>query len=317
MPQEIRIEPPSGKLERNQPLMVPIIVSLEKPLKVRGIHAVFYGAEETRADYTTTSTDSDGKTTTHTHTAVEHVQIAKQERLLAGHEKLGCLGNLKDALAAMVGLGRHQVLEAGEHAFEMEVFIPAGAPPSHQGQKTRVFYELSVQVDIPLGFDLKAVHAFSLDPAATTREPQPVRTQYPGEASRGLIDSLFSPDVELEMALAKDSARLGETIEGIFRVETQKPLKCRGISVRLIGVEHSQAQGHTEVVTHQEKPIELSRPGVIEGSFHEKFSLPIQTSAPLTAKGERFSIDWFVQIELDVPWAKDPKVRTPIHLLPS
>lgn len=317
MPQEIRIEPPLGQIERNQRLAVPIILSLEKPLKVRGIHALFYGAEETKAEYTTTSTDSDGKSTTHTHTAVEHVQIARQEQLLAGHEKLGCLGNLKDAFATMVGRGKHQVLEAGQHAFEMEVFIPAGAPPTHQGQKTRVFYELSVQVDIPLGFDMKAVHSFLLDSLQTTREPLPVRTRYPGEESRGLIDSLFSPDVELEMALAKDSARLGETIEGIFRVETPKPVKCRAISVRLIGVEHSQAQGHTDLYTHQEEPIELCRPGVIEGTFHQKFSLPIQTSAPLTAKGERFSIDWFVQIELDVPWAKDPKIRTPIHLLPS
>ena len=39
--------------------------------------------------------------------------------------------------------------------------------------------------------------------------------------------------------------------------------------------------------------------------------------APLTARGELFSINWFVQVELDVPWAKDPKIRAPVELVPD
>ena len=38
---------------------------------------------------------------------------------------------------------------------------------------------------------------------------------------------------------------------------------------------------------------------------------------PVSATGKLFSIDWFVEIELDVPWAKDPTIRAPIVLLPD
>ncbi len=51
------------------------------------------------------------------------------------------------------------------------------------------------------------------------------------------------------------------------------------------------------------------------GTFSQEFSLPAETNAPLTVTGKQFSIDWFVQVQLDVPWAKDPKIRAPIVLL--
>ncbi len=57
--------------------------------------------------------------------------------------------------------------------------------------------------------------------------------------------------------------------------------------------------------------VEIAIPGSILGSYSEEFSLttdPVRET-PVTAKGKLFSFDWFVQIELDVPWAKDPEVR--------
>ena len=75
MSNEIRIQPPAERIPRGKPMTVPVTVVLDGPLKVRGIHAKFHGAEQTKAIYTTTSTDSKGRVTTHTHTAVEHVDI--------------------------------------------------------------------------------------------------------------------------------------------------------------------------------------------------------------------------------------------------
>ena len=58
----------------------------------------------------------------------------------------------------------------------------------------------------------------------------------------------------------------------------------------------------------------IQTPRVIAPSLSTDFSLPAEFEGPSTAKGKLFSIDWFVEITLDVPWAKDPKIRAPITL---
>jgi len=317
MSNEIRIQPPTEQIVRGKPMTVPITVVLDRPLKVRGMHAKFQSAEETKAVYTTTSTDSKGRTTTQTHTAVQQVDITTQAHLMSGNKRLGFFGNLSDAVATIFGGGQHETMQPDEYPFEIEVSIPEDAPPTHVGIKTRVFYELSVQIDVPLAYDLKAVQSFQLMPLPTSYETNPVRIRYPEDSGRGFFDALFTPDVEIEMALAADKSRLGELIEGIFFVDTEKQLNCNAIRVRLVGIENSQAHGHTDRYVHQGEAVELGTPDVISGSYKQEFTLTAETSAPLSAKGELFSIEWFVQVELDVPWAKDPKIRAPIELLPA
>jgi hypothetical protein len=318
MPNAIRIQPPTEQLTRGQPVRVPITLVLDKPLKVRGIHARFHGAEETKAVYTTTSTNGKGHTTTHTHTAVEHNDITNQAYLLFGNDKLGFVGNVTDAAATLFGGGKHETLRPGEYPFEVEVVIPADAPATHTGQKTRVFYELSVYVDVPLKIDLKAAQAFQVGPLEVPlQEYMPVRICYPEDAGRGYMDSMFGPNVKIEMALASNQYRLGESIDGIVIVEPAKPFNCNAMRVRLVGVESSQAQGHKDSHTHQTQPVELAQPGAIHTTFKQEFAFPAAASAPLTARGKRFSIDWYVQVEFDVPWAKDPMIRAPIVLLPA
>jgi hypothetical protein len=247
---------------------------------------------------------------------VEHVDITTQAHLMSGNERLGFFGNLSDAVATIFGGGQHETMQPGEYPFDIEVCIPPDAPPTHVGKKTRVFYELSVQVDVPLASDLKATQSFDVGPAsALAADTSPVRTCYPDDAGRGLFDSLFGPDVRIEMALAADRCRLGESIEGIFCVETDTPLNCRSICARLVGIENSKAHGHPDRYVYQCDAVEVARPGVFSGFYKQEFSLPAETEGPLTARGKLFSIEWFVQVELDVPWAKDPKIRAPVVLL--
>jgi len=143
----------------------------------------------------------------------------------------------------------------------------------------------------------------------------PVRTRYPDDMGRGLFDSFASPNVRVEMALVADKYQLRETIEGIFTREPEQSLNCRRIFAQLIGIESSEAHGHKDRYVHQGERLDLGTPGTVTGTYSQEFSLPTEITAPLTATGKQFSIDWFVQVQLDVPWAKDPKIRTPIVLL--
>ena len=299
-------KPPAETLVRGQ--SIPVVLALDRRLKVRGIHAKFLGAEETTAVYRI------GK---HRHTAIQQVEIMSQVQLLAGSEKMGFFGGMSDAMATMFGGGKHDTLEPGEYPFEVEVSIPDDAPGTHVAKKSRVFYELSVHVDVPAGFELKATKSFQLDPPpAATADAAPVRTRYPEDGGRGLFDSLVSPDARLEMALIADRYQPHEMIEGIFTIETKKPINCRRILVQLMGIENSEARGHKDMHIHLGVPHDIGSPGTVTGNFTQEFSIPAEITAPLSARGKLFSIDWFVQIQLDVPWAKDPKIRVPIKLLP-
>ncbi|MDP6720241.1 MAG: hypothetical protein QGF59_16390, partial [Pirellulaceae bacterium] len=76
-----------------------------------------------------------------------------------------------------------------------------------------------------------------------------------------------------------------------------------------------EAHGHKDRYIHQGEALDLGAPGTLTGTYSQEFSLPAEISAPLTATGRQFSVDWFVQVQLDVPWARDPKIRTPIELI--
>lgn len=313
----ILIQPQTRRLTRGEPTRALVTISFDAPLKVRGIHARFRGAEETKADYTTTSTDGDGNSHTDHHTATEYVDITTQAFLLRGRERLGFLGNLSDGIATLFGGGVHEVLAAGEYPFEVEVVIPDDAPPTHVGEKSRVFYELSVQVDVPLARDWSAVQPFHV--AALPRSwptPAPVRMRYPEDAPPGALAALFTPDVRVELSLDSDQARIGQDIQGEFQVEAPRDVDCRAVRLRLVGVERSEASGHSDTYLHLGQSHELSGPIALRGGMRWPFSFPAESAGPLSAKGTRFSIDWFVEARIDVPWAKDPSLRAPVLLLP-
>jgi hypothetical protein len=79
------------------------------------------------------------------------------------------------------------------------------------------------------------------------------------------------------------------------------------------------AHGHSDSRHYNGKAIDIDMPGTIHGEYSKKFLIPADTAEemPVTASGKLFSIEWFVQVELDVPWAKDPKIRAPIERIGS
>jgi hypothetical protein len=320
MANSIQIGAPSGAFERGRTLSVPIVVELDRPTKVRGIRARFRGAEETKAVYTTSSTDSDGRTTTQTHTAVETTEFVSRDYLLQGGERLGFFGSMKDGMATMLGGGRHELMPPGSYPFTIEFAVPSDGRATHAGKKSRVYYEISAQVDIPLATDLTALYEFQLTPLPERDlATSPVRACYPDEETgkRGLMDSMFGPNVQMEVALQADRYRVGDTIEGLVGVQTTKPLNCRHVRARLVAVETTKAHSHTDSHHFTESAIEIDSPGEIDGDYTQRFSLPAVIQGPPSAQGERFNVNWFVQVELDFPWSKDPSLRVPIELLPG
>lgn len=310
---EIRIAPETDLLTPGQPYRVPIVVIIDQPTKVRGLHATLHGAEETKATYTTYNAATKS---TQVQTAVEHVDIVRAEFLLSGNERKGAFSNMADGLATLFGGGEHDVLEPGEYPFEVEIELPPNARSAFEGKKCRVFYELSVLIDIPMWRDTRQTQPFQLNvPPAIPPEPQgPVRTRYPEDEGRGLLDALVTPDVQIEAAVAEGTLRDGEEVDGFVVIRTPKPLQYQSIRARIIAVESTTAHGHTDRYTHAGEPVCIASDGVIQDEYSAQFKLPVVNPGVGTLSGELFTIDCYVQVELDVPWAKDPKIRVPVTL---
>ncbi|MFT7620801.1 MAG: hypothetical protein ACI97A_004459 [Planctomycetota bacterium] len=311
-PIEVIVQADSGALTRGEQTKINVTLDVKKPLKARGIHAVFVGGTETKATY---STYNAATKSSQVQTTVQLAEVVRQEFLLSGHEKLGFFGNVADGLGTLFGGGKHDNLEPGQYDFEVNLDLPADAPGTFVGKKSRVYYELAVHVDIAMGLDVIQTSGFDLPIVQAEFESNPIMTRYPEDMKKGLLDSLFAPNLKIEAALLQDHFLRGSQVQGVFQIDSDKPLNCRSISARLLGIETTEANQHHDTVHHIGPLHPISESGVVDGSFRQDFSFPAEVDSPASTTGDLHAIHWFVQIEIDVPWAKDPKIRVPIVLL--
>ncbi len=298
---------------------IQVVIRFDSATKVRGIHALFHGAERTEATYTVTTTDAKGKTRTETRTAVEHVDIVREEFLLFGARRKGFFSRLGDSMATWFGGGSHQLVEAGEHEFSLTLKIPDRSPTSFKGKKCEVFYRLKVSVDLPIKFDWSASKDFEVTPPKIEyHDTAPVHVVYPDESGRSFWDKTFGKDVKLNVAVDRDTLAVGEQALAMLTVESPEPLTVDRMDVSLVGRESTEAHGHRDSHIYQHSLGQIDAPSVISSQSVHEFEIVVpELEGPPTQSGEKFSIDWSIEVRLHIPWAKDPTIRVPVRILPA
>jgi hypothetical protein len=307
------------KLFPNEKTPVKVLVRFDKPTKVRGIHALFHGAERTEATYTVTTTDSKGRSKTETRTAVEHVDIVREEFLLFGAERKGFFSRLGDSMATWVGGGSHEVIQPGEQEFTLELGIPEHAPASFKGKKCEVFYRLKVSVDLPIKYDWSQSRDFEVAPKRIDfRDTAPIHVVFPDESGRSFWDKTIGKDVKLNVAVDRDTLSVGEQALAMLTVESPEPLKVDKMEISLVGKESCEAHGHTDSHAHNHPLGQIDSPQVISSQSVHEFEIVVpQLEVPHTQSGEKFSVDWTIEVRLYIPWAKDPTIKVPVTILPA
>ncbi len=312
---EILIDLADEVLVRGESVRVPIVLRLVTGRRVRSVVAKFRGAAETKATYTTQVPNGKGQMTTQVQTAVECDEIVNEEWVLAGQQGRGFFGTCWDIVATVFGGGKHVQMKAGDYEYEVEVLVPWDGAATHTGKVSRVFYELRVRVDVALGRDVKFCQSFEVLPKLSERdEVVPVQVKYPDDAGRGFWSELFKPEIKMELVLDRDWVARGGTIGGRFRVDTEEHLEVRKAEVRLVGYEKSTAQGHRDSFRFEGEAVALHVPRMIAPSWSAEFEVLAEAEGPMSGAGKLFSMEWFVEIRLDVPWAKDPVIRAPLEL---
>ncbi len=316
---KIQIIPANPSLARDSDNPVQIVVSFDRPTKVRGIRAQFLAAEKTEATYTVTTTDSKGRSRTQTRTAVEHVEIAKESFLLYGSERLGFFSRIFDSLKTWFGGGKHELVGPGDQEYSLKLQIPADAPYSFKGKKCEVFYRLTVSVDLPIKVDLSSSYSFGVDPVPIPfAQTKAVHVAFPDESGRSFWDRTFGKDVTLNLAVDRDILISGERALGMLTVESPAPLEISKIDVSLVGTENTNANGHTDSYRHVYSLGEVDSPKVISSESIREFEvLTPHIEGPFSQVGTKYEINWAVEARIHIPWAKDPTIRIPVKLLPK
>ena len=121
-------------------------------------------------------------------------------------------------------------------------------------------------------------------------------------------------DITIDFDRDDATYRGGETVSGTARVTVNKDLKSKGITLSHFWKTHGRGNTNTGEV-HEE--ILASDAQLVAG---ETFTFPFSFEAdvePITYRGTLINIDHFVKIQVDVPWALDPKLEAEYILLPG
>jgi len=319
MDKKIEIVGGQTALARDRETPVRLVVRFDQPTKVRGIRCRLYGAEKTEATYTKSTTDSKGQTKTETKTATEYVEIVNQEFLLQGDQRMGFFSRLIDSVATWVGGGKHEVIEAGEHGFSVNLKIPENAPASFKGKKCEVYYSLDVSVDLPIKIDWSLSQKFDVVPNPVDDAAiNPVHVVFPDGSGRSIWDKTFGKDVKLNLAMDRDTFSVGDWGQAMLTVESPEPLRVDDMEISLVGQESSKAHGHTDGHSYKHSLGKIDSPKVLSSeSVHEFEILIPKLDGPCSQTGKNFEVSWAIEVRLSIPWAKDPVIRIPVRIVPK
>jgi|GEM_PF-5993750 len=304
---EITTDIDHERLKSGDQVNATILLLLERPEQFRSLTATFLGAEKARVVIADSGRDGDSNET------VRRTDVLiKEAYLLAGEEPRGFFSEWIDSFLALFGKGAATELASGEHRYSVALTIPENTLPTHKARNSEVFYRLTIRVDQPLKMD----SVFDVDfivqaPASGTS--QSVTAYYP-DHDTGTLTRTLSRDIRVTATIERDFYRVGDTVRGTLVVETDEAVRTKGITVCLLGEERVEIRRHRELYKTRQSKFEVVAATELQNGWRGDFDFPVEDLNFPTSTGKYFSLAWFVEIRIDLPWAKDCTIRMPVTL---
>jgi sporulation-control protein spo0M len=193
-------------------------------------------------------------------------------------------------------------LPQGEHDFPVEFVLPAGLPPSFNGEFTRIVYLITGKVDLPLHSDIHHEHQFNVLPAPLTETEKPVRTV--AQSPQG---------VRVELALTASGFYPGDHIQGTLQVTGLASAKLTAVIVEIVSREKAEAH---EFVDHFDKVRVRAEidPAQLSGGQSFPIDLPIPEDADPSFVGQHSAKSRLVRATLHCANAPALITEVPITL---
>lgn len=284
-----------------------ILLSIDKPVSMQSLTASFLGYEEVELRV------SDGGSDDHeTKTIRRREVLADDQFLLAGSNPAGWIADTFNSIRSLFGQGQLHELAAGDHEFNVSWSIPERSLPSYQGTHAEVVYRLSVRVHRPLRLD----DVFDLDFTVYSdmddnEQSSSIMISYPNE-STGLVQRTLGKSFNATVTLEQDCLRSGDTVVGVFKLINDEPLDVKGISVGLTSEEKVKIDLHREKKRKRYARFELTQAQELAADWQSEISFPVASPGSSSMSGRYFSLDWYVEIHVDIDWAKDTYIRVPV-----
>lgn len=206
-------------------------------------------------------------------------------------------------------------LEAGKHRLPCRLQLPREAPPTYQGADARTEYEAKVHVDIPWWPDVRRRYALRVgfpEPAALPPSKGIIFSSNPAGPRGG------AP--HFEASLASGVLVPGDRVRGSFALNNTANNRYKGFALALIGREHRAvptAFGRVRKATSEifkfRYPFSVAEPR--EGE-PVAFEIGLPSGAFPSARSQLWSVDWSLEIELDIAWALNTKLEYPLIVTP-
>lgn len=200
-------------------------------------------------------------------------------------------------------------LTAGEHTFPVSFQVPADVPTSYSGRLLSVEWTVRVHVDIPWWPDARATFVLFIVPSGVRAEPPPARV---------FATSSAGPQGQkpyVEVSLGSTALDPGGRVRGRVALSNTTHNDYRALRISLVAVESVPGLLSSTVLHHpwvrwtvpirdpqEDVPVELALelpPSLVPG-FHTR----------------TMSLEWFLEVRIDVAWSIDAKIWIPVVVQP-
>lgn len=119
--------------------------------------------------------------------------------------------------------------------------------------------------------------------------------------------------LSIELQQVDPALNGGDKVRGHVRVDADADVRCRSITVYA----GWRTRGKGNVAQELGPKVELFS-GDLSAGQSMRFPFEVDSLRwPPSYNGYQFSVEHFIETTADIPWAFDPKVSTPIHVLPG
>lgn len=193
-------------------------------------------------------------------------------------------------------------LPKGEYDFPFEFTLPAGLPPTFNGEFTRIVYLIEVKVDLPLHADIRHEQSLSIRPAPLTDIDQPIHTA--ASTPGGLT---------LHLNLASSGFYPGDHISGTLHAVGAEAQSITAAAIDLVAREKGEAREFADHVENVRVRVEID-PAQLKSGQPFPFELPIPEDADPSFIAQHSSKSRLVRARLEIASAQPLIAETAVRV---
>ncbi len=279
-------------------------LEVSDPIVARGIRIKFEGFERS---YWTTGSGKNRRTHSKYHYYIQ------DEKTLFGREPLGYMETMADAVKGIFTKAHYDVIKPGTYEYEFSYTLPENIPGDYEsGGNSRIAYEITVYVDIPLKFDLIGKKTISI----YERHDESLAKPVSGENSKTFMLDSAGP---LEMMVKTDTNMYypGDKGTGSVEITNKSSKEIDAVTVSIARVMDLKTDYRSSSFTQEIEVNRMDKPSIPKGkptTFEFDFEIPEHLYCTVTS-GQIVKVHYELVVNLDVPWAIDLDTRLPIILL--